>query len=260
MTFARCFRRRLSAPLLLLITSASSVPLAMPAHALDDAALARKLASIPVLLPTDTAGKPVLIDRPVGGKSTPVLFGAFSPEAAEALQQQIIQPQLKAKAASIQFRATNLVDFEAVLLDSRKQQPAVVRAYIPDPLQESAVVPMLIEQGAKPEEARQLARSQPVIFCPDPLVQVNVKRDKLNTTTVPCGLDFRDKALFVLEPRLKDRRPGLAGLPLEPMVALRLPTKGNVGEHHTLTPSPSQHTTIKRMRSSINTHVMTHTK
>jgi len=250
MTLARRVRHRLSAPLLLLITSTSSMLLAMPAHALDDQALARKLASIPVLLPTDTAGKPVLIDRPVEGKTAPILFGAFSPEAAEALQQQIIQPQLKGKSSSIQFRATNLVDFEAVLLDLRKQQPAVVRAYIPDPLQDSAVVPMLIEQGAKPEEAIQIARNQPVIFCPDPLVQVNVKRDKLNTTTVPCGLDFREMALFVLGPRLKDRRPGLVALPLERMVVLMRTLKGNEGDNLTITPSPSMQVLLNRLASS----------
>jgi hypothetical protein len=142
------------------------------------------------------------------------------------------------------------VDFEAVLLDLRKQQPAVVRAYIPDPLQDSAVVPMLIEQGAKPEEASQIARSQPVIFCPDPLVQVNVKRDKLNTTTVPCGLDFREMALFVLGPRLKDRRPGLVALPLERMVALMRTLKGNEGDNLTITPSPSMQALLNRLASS----------
>jgi hypothetical protein len=260
MTFARRLRRRLSAPLLLLSASACTVPLAMPAQALDDQALARKLASIPVLMPTDAAGKPVLIDRPLDGKSTPVLFGAFSPEAAEALQQQIIQPQLKTKAGSIQFRATNLVDFEAVLVGLRQQQTSVVRAYVPDPLQDSAVVPMLIEQGAKPEEARQIARSQPVVFCPDPLVQVNVKRDKQSTSTVPCGLDFREMALFLLGPRLKDRRPGLVALPLDRMVALMRTLKGSEGDNLTITSSPSMQALLNRLSSSNATPASPSTK
>lgn len=215
--------------------------------ALDDAAVARKLSTVPVLIPTDATGNPLLIKRQINGKSTPVLFAAMSPEAAEAFMQQVIKSDGKRNNPSPQFRPTNLVALEEIVDGLRKQDPSVMRAYITDPIQESAVVPMLIEQGDNPNEALQIARSQPVVFCPDPLVQVNVKTAQNMQTTVPCGLDFREMALFVLGPRLKEKRPSLVALPLDRMVGLLKQLKGSDGNNLSIVASPSMQALLNRL-------------
>lgn len=191
----------------------------------------------------------MVVKRMIDGKSTPVLFGALSPEAAELLLQQVIMPTNKNKQRP-QFRPTNLVALEEIVLELRKQDPSVVRAYVPDPTQEPAVVAMLIEQGAKPEQAIEIARSQPVVFCPDPLVQVNVKTAQSQRTTVPCGLDFREMALFVLGPRLKQQRPALVALPPERLIAMLNQLKGNDGENFTIIPSPSMQALLNRLNTT----------
>lgn len=217
------------------------------AQALDDAEIATKLASVPVLIPTDTAGNPMLIKRQINGRTTPVLFGAMSPEAAEILVQQVINADGKRNNPNPQFRPSNLVALEEIVQDLRKQDPAVIRAYVTDPRQESAVVPMLIEQGSKPDAAMQIARSQPVVFCPDPLVQVNVKTAQNSQTTVPCGLDFREMALFVLGPRLKDKRPSLVALPMERMIELLKQLKGSDSTNLRIVASPSMQALLNRL-------------
>lgn len=223
---------------------------AWPARALDEAGVSNKLATIPVLIPTDAAGNPQLINRPLNGKSTPVLFAAMSPEAAEALMTQVFAADRTSKTSKPQFRATNLVALEEIVINLRKQDPSVVRAYVPDPTQESAVVPLLIEQGAKADAALQTARTQPVVFCPDPLVQVNVKNQQASQTTVPCGMDFREMALFVLSPRLKDRRPSLVALPLERLIALLQQLKGSDGNNLAIVPSPSMQGLLQRLNAA----------
>lgn len=221
-----------------------------PALALDDASVSRKLATVPVLIPTDTAGKPQLIKRPLNGKQTPVLFAAMSPEAAEVLMNQVFTADRSGKTPRPQFRPTNLVALEEIVLSLRKEDATVVRAYVTDPTQESAVVPLLIEQGAKPDVALQIARTQPVVFCPDPLVQVNVQSARASQVTVPCGMDFREMALFVLGPRLKDRRPSLVALPLDKLINLLQQLKGSDGDNLTITPSPSMQALLQRLKSS----------
>ena len=217
------------------------------AQALDDDGAASKLATIPVLIPTDSAGKPMLIKRQINGKTIPVLFGAMSPEAAEILVQQVINADGKRNNLNPQFRPSNLIALEEIVQDLRKQYPTVIRAYVTDPIQESAVVPMLIEQGSDPDVAMQTARSQPVVFCPDPLVQVNVKTAQNSQTTVPCGLDFREMALFVLGPRLKDKRPSLVALPIDRMIELLKQLKGNDGENLRIVASPSMQALLNRL-------------
>jgi hypothetical protein len=217
------------------------------AQALDDAGVASKLVTVPVLIPTDAAGKPMLIKRQINGKTTPVLFGAMSPEAAEILVQQVINADGKRNKPNPQFRPSNLIALEEIVQDLRKQDPSVIRAYVTDPIQESAVVPMLIDQGSNPDAAMQTARSQPVVFCPDPLVQVNVKSAQNSQTTVPCGLDFREMALFVLGPRLKDKRPSLVALPIDRMIGLLKQLKGSDGDNLRIVASPSMQALLNRL-------------
>lgn len=223
---------------------------AWPVRALDEAGVSSKLATIPVLIPTDAAGNPQLVNRPLNGKPTPVLFGAMSPEAAEALMTQVFSADQASRTPRPQFRPTNLVALEEILINLRKQNPSVVRAYVPDPTQESAVVPLLIEQGAKADAALQTARTQPVVFCPDPLVQVNVKSAQASQTTVPCGMDFREMALFVLSPRLKDKRPSLVALPLDRLIALLQQLKGSDGTNLAIVPSPSMQALLQRLNAA----------
>ncbi len=218
-----------------------------PAQAFDDPVLARKLSTIPVLIPADAEGKPMLINRQINGKTTPVLFGAMSPEAAEALAQQVTHANGKQKHPTPQFRLTNLVALEELVDTLRKQNPAVIRAYIPDPIQESAVVPMLIQQGAKPDEALQTARNQPIVFCPDPLIQVNYKTAKNSQITAPCGLDFKEMALFVLGPKFEDKRPSLTALPLDRMIGLLNQLNESIRNNVIIVASPSMLAFLSRI-------------
>ena len=227
----------------LAITSLS-LGLGQPAQALDDAGVAAKLALVPLLVPTDTSGKPLIINRTQEGKTIPVLFGALSPEAAELLAVQAIAPTSKTKP---QFKATNLVAFEEIFNSLRQQQPGLVRAYVPDPQQESAVVGMLLEQGVKAREAIQIARNQPVVFCPEPLIRVNIKRQQSTQVSLPCGLDFREIAVFVLGPRLQNKRPGLAALPLNQFKALLKQLNGSDATGLTVVPSPSMQALLARL-------------
>jgi hypothetical protein len=233
-----------------LAITALAMGLSQPARALDDAGVATKLAQIPVLVPTDGNGKPLIVNQTVNGQATPVLFGAFSPEAAEALAGQVISTQTKVKP---QFSPANLIAFEELFTTLRKQQPSLIRSYVPDPVQQPAVVGLLVEQGAKPADALQAARTQPVVFCPDPLVQVNIKRDQSTQTTVPCGLDFREMAIFVLGPRLQAKRPGLVALPLDRLVALLKQLKGTDGDNLRIVASPSMQALLARLSQAAPT-------
>ena len=227
-----------------LAITALAIGLSQPARALDDAGVAAKLAQVPLLVPTDAAGKPLVVNRTQNGKATPVLFGALSPEAAELLAAQAIAPGSKGKP---QFKAANLIAFEEIFTSLRQQQPSLVRVYVPDPLQEPAAVGMLLEQGVKPADALQIARTQPVVFCPDPLIQINIKRQQNTQTTVPCGLDFREMAVFVLGPRLQSKRPGLVALPLDRFVALLKQLKGTDATGLTVVASPSMQALLARL-------------
>jgi hypothetical protein len=67
-------------------------------------------------------------------------------------------------------------------------------------------------------------------------------------------------ALFLLGPRLKDRRPGLVALPLDRMVALMRTLKGSEGDNLTITSSPSMQALLNRLSSSNATPASPSTK
>jgi hypothetical protein len=126
----------------------------------------------------------MLIKRQINGKTTPVLFGAMSPEAAEILVQQVINADGRRNNPNPQVRPSNLVALEEIVQDLRKQDPAVIRAYVTDHIQESAVVPMLIEQGSKPEVLLQLSQDQA-----QPLWFIEDRRPTLETVRRTPGLE-----------------------------------------------------------------------
>ncbi|WP_240789305.1 hypothetical protein [Synechococcus sp. BS56D] len=134
----------------------------------------------------------------------------FSPLAADLFAKNWRQRQ----PGEAEFRVAPLAltTFEAAYLAARQKDEALQRAYLPDPAQIPAVVGLLQQQGVQPEQARTLARQQPYVLCPDPLVRItstaqSPKRGTSSRTVVPCAFSFTTMGLLVNQSNATTQRP-----------------------------------------------------
>ena len=158
------------------------------AHALEPDAVDAKFNQVTVLTPVSKSGE-LLPLKDVG------MVAFFSPLAADLFAKE----WRKRSGGQGEFRVAPLAltQFEAAYLTAKEKEADLKKAYVPDPAQMPAVVGLQLQQGAKPEEARRLAQSQPYVFCPDPLVRITQTQDGRSSTVVPCAFTFTSMALLV---------------------------------------------------------------
>ncbi|EAQ70068.1 hypothetical protein RS9917_04515 [Synechococcus sp. RS9917] len=171
---------------------------ALPPEQVDQA-----FATVTVLTPVTAAGE-VRALKDVG------MVAFFSPLAADLFARNWRQRQ----PGEAEFRVAPLAltTFEAAYLAARQKDEALQRAYLPDPAQIPAVVGLLQQQGVQPERARTLARQQPYVLCPDPLVRITptaqgADRGASSRTVVPCAFSFTTMALLVNQSNVSAKRP-----------------------------------------------------
>jgi len=186
-----------------------------PAWASDAADVKQILLNIPVFVPTTSDGKIKQVKRQVEKKSVDVVFAAMSPAAASLLVDQIIRPAKGKSASDITLRVMPITQFrESFAAIKAEATGRVEMAYVPDPIQEGPAISLMTSQGVKRDVAVNIARSQPIFFCPEPLVTVTQKVANQDRTFSPCGQDYLQMSLLVLGSNIKESRPGLKAVTL----------------------------------------------
>ena len=195
----------------------ASTQLLNPAWSADPNDIKPILANIPVFVPTTADGRIKQVrQKSEKGKEFDVVFVAMSPAAASLLIEQIIRPAEGKKGNETTMSVMPITQMRESIASINTGATAPVEiAYIPDPLQERAAVSLMTSQGIKKDLAEQIARSQPVFFCPEPLVTVSQRVDKQERTFSPCGQDYVEMSLLILGSKIKGTRPALQAIPLK---------------------------------------------
>jgi hypothetical protein len=185
-----------------------------PVRALEPQEVDAKFADIVILTPATTAGQPRVLEG-VG------MVALFSPQAASDFDQRWRQRSgAVAGEGPLRFVPLKLMAFEAAYLKTRETKRDLGKVYLPDPTEIPAAVALLQQQGAPADKARDLARREPFVFCPDPLVRVSTKDSSgKSSTRVPCSLSFVPIALLVNRTTTVLKRPTVVrAFSLEEMV------------------------------------------
>ena len=158
------------------------------AYALEPEMVDGKFKEVRVLTPVTKTGelKPL---KEAG------MVAFFSPLAADLFAQE----WRKRPGNEGEFRVAPLAltQFESAYLAAKESDSDLAKTYVPDPAQIPAVVGLQLQQGRTMEEARSLARREPYVFCPDPLVRITQTQDGKSSTVVPCAFTFTSMALLV---------------------------------------------------------------
>lgn len=185
-----------------------------PVHALEPLEVDAKFSEIVILTPATTGGQPRVLE----GAG---MVALFSPQAATDFDQRWRQrPGVAAGESPLRFVPLKLTAFEAAYLKTRETKRDLGKVYLPDPAEIPAAFALLQQQGASADKARDLARREPFVFCPDPLVRVSTKDSSGKTSTrVPCSLSFVPIALLVNRTTTVLKRPTVVrAFSLEEMV------------------------------------------
>lgn len=186
-----------------------------PSWASDAADVKQILSNIPVFVPVTADGKIKQLKREVDKKSVDVVFAAMSPAAASLLVDQVIRPAEGKGANDITLTVMPITQFrESFAAIKAEATGPVEMAYVPDPIQEGPAVSLMTSQGVKRDVAVNIARFQPIFFCPEPLLTVTQKVANQDRTFSPCGQDYVQMSLLVLGSNIKGSRPGLQAVPL----------------------------------------------
>lgn len=193
----------------------SVVSSAGSAFAADPEVVTGILANVPVFVPTTKDGTLLTIAGPGQNKKDEFVYAAMSPNAASVLQSQVIKRFKPEAERTTQFTVMPITQLRDKIQSlNTAEGPKVALAYIPDPQQIGPAISSLVNQGIKRELAVGIAQSQPVFFCPQPLLSVSQEQNGSKKTFSPCGQDFVQMALLILSPDLKGSRPGIQAIPL----------------------------------------------
>ena len=171
----------------LIIAILATSPLA---QALEPKTVDSKFRNVIVLTPVDKSGELLLL-KDVG------MVAFFSRLAAD----QFAIRWRKSSGSADEFRVAplSLTQFELAFLTAQAKDEDLAKVYVPDPAQIPAVIGLQMQQGVKAEQARASAQNQPYIFCPDPLIRINITPAAGGTpsTRVPCAFSFTSMALLI---------------------------------------------------------------
>ena len=154
-----------------------------PSFALDQAQVSLKMADIQVLM---------LVNRNQEPRILPDLgiVAAFSKPSALALQRSFSDSE------NLFFKRLALDEFNTVheLLSSNNRD--LIKTFLPDPAQFDPVVGLLLNQGIPYQAAKQRALSEPFLFCPQPLIRINIS-SSMSKKTVVCSQNYIAVSLLV---------------------------------------------------------------
>lgn len=167
----------------LLLAAVTSTHLPLQAQNQD------RLDRIILLMAVNLSGSPAPLPGP--GDAGLVIYGAVSAEAAIAAMQELIQPLGETQAKNIRFAPVSYRYLISSAENASKSKTAVKALLLPDPKQVNHAEKLYLQQGVSASEARELARSQPTVFCPEPAVyaEINTGANK-GKRIIPCSFDF----------------------------------------------------------------------
>ena len=170
------------APLGLALAAVSSTQ--QPLHAQGQDRLDR----IILLMAVNLSGNPAPLPGP--GDAGLVIYGAVSAEAAVAAMQDLIQPLGEAQAKTIRFAPVSYRYLINAAEGAATTKAAVKALLLPDPRQVNQAEQLYRQQGMSATQARDLARSQPTVFCPEPAVYAEVTTGtNKGKRIIPCSFD-----------------------------------------------------------------------
>ena len=184
-----------------LVLSILASPLTITsALALEPEAVDAKFQNVIVLTPVDKSGELL----PLEDIGMVAFFSRLAADQFAAGFKQRFNTKDEFRVAPI-----SLTQFESAFLTAQAKDENLAKAYVPDPTQIPAVIGLQMQQGVKGDRARALAQNQPYIFCPDPLIRINITPNDggKSSTRVPCAFSFTSMALLINRINQENKTP-----------------------------------------------------
>jgi hypothetical protein len=211
--------------------------LAPQARALPEAEVSAKLDTILMLMAVDDKGQPRPVKATIDGRSVKAYLAALSITAAEEITAGKRYGLNSKDAASLRFAPISLARFNQLLAPLLQKNPNDLGVIAPDPTQMQLAEQMLISQKVPAEQARAVARLQPMVFCPEPglLVSMSDGPEK-GRQFVPCATEAEFVQSIVERavkesPKLAEAKPRVVAIPLNAFITyLRQEPSEKVGQ------------------------------
>ncbi|MEY2644826.1 MAG: hypothetical protein RLZZ124_998 [Cyanobacteriota bacterium] len=161
-----------------------------PARALPEAEVMAKLDSVLLLMAIDGQGQPKAMTANIDGKPVKAYLAAISIAAAEEIKAGKRFGLAEKERAELRFTPVSLARFNRLVMPLLQQKQADVGAVAPDPGQMALAEQLLISQKLPAAQARAIAAQQPMIFCPEPGLEVSASEGaNKGKPFVPCSTD-----------------------------------------------------------------------
>jgi len=229
---------------------------ASPAIAIPPNEISEKLNSVIVFAPVspETGLAPLPLDFELEGAKRSVYFAAFSPSAVQQLIKERISKQDPNIVKGIKFAPLSLAKFDETVQTQLADNSNNRVIYVPDPDQVPITEKLLIDQGTKPSEAKQIASLSPSVFCPSPSITATPNSGPLKGESfIPCSTDYGtvkgliDKGISD-SPSLKDKGIKVLVFPISNFAGiLATQSEDQVGDIRIL-PTPSSLKAIEALR------------
>lgn len=174
---------RNSLAFLALVISTSLPVSSAPAATIDH------LDRIILLMAVNLSGTPAPLASP--DRSTLVLYGAVSAEAAVAAMQNFIKPLGEEQAKNIRFAPASYRYLLNATTNDKQNKGAIKALILPDPSQIEPATRLYEQQSIASAKALELAKTQPTVFCPEPALYAQIKEGtNSGKRFIPCSFDF----------------------------------------------------------------------
>ncbi len=239
------------APLLAISSSYSSIA---PTHValLTPKQVEEKLDTIIVFTPF-SKGVPKYFSFEVDGKKKNIYFAAFSVKATNYLSEKIISTSKDSKD-KYSYTPKSLSMFYSLIKSEKDKGIKADVVYIPDPDQKVISKILLKEQGEKINNIDNFIANNPIIFCPNPVINATDQNSK--KSFIPCSTDYKnlksmiDRVKFKKKfPWSKVNKPKVMAIPLAQFInTLNTSEQENIKNLRVI-PSPSSIEAINQMNN-----------
>jgi hypothetical protein len=172
------------------LLTASAIGLIVSVTGPVNAAAIDHLDRVILLMAVNLSGTPAPLPGP--DRSSLVIYGAVSAEAAIAAMDQLIKPLGEDKARAIRFAPVSYRYFLNAVSSQQQNQVAIKPMILPDPTQVQEAERLYKQQGIANAQASELARTQPTVFCPEPALYAQIDRGSGEAKRfIPCTFDFK---------------------------------------------------------------------